>query len=271
MEMVEKWRSNLLDRVPPKLRHQQAMRVLNPAVDTELYLLDVLVTPGTTAIDVGAHRGLFSVAMREAGANVIAFEPNRELAIYLQKLLGSSATVVPAGVSDDAGEAEFFVPVMGAIEVSTRGSLLQNDEPGLRDTRSLRVLKVRLDDLNLHDVSAIKVDVEGHEMEAIRGMTGTLERERPNLIIESEQRHNDSNPAQLIRHLINLGYAGYFRHEGSLNPVEQFDVSKHQDPQNSGTADYVMNFLFVPIETEHDLLPALRSKVADLFTNTEDS
>ncbi len=265
MELVDKLRGQLLERVPPRIRHQRAKRFVDPLIDTEYHLLDLLVSPGTTAIDIGAHRGLFSYEMQEAGANVIAFEPNRELTSYLQQLLGPSCTVIPAGVSDEAGEADFFVPILGDAEFSTRGSLLQNNEPGLRGTRSMRVLKVKLDDLNLEDVSAIKIDVEGHEMEALRGMTNTLRREQPNLIIESEARHNEANPIAVIDYLAELGYRGFFRHHGALNPVAELDVDKHQSLDNPGTPDYVMNFLFIPDSADPALQPALQDRVASVF------
>ena len=257
--------SLLLERLPPQVLHRRMERVTDPRIDTELFLVDLLTSEGQLAIDVGANRGLYAHAMRKTGARVIAFEPNSELTPYLHRLLGKTSTVVPVGLSNDAGESEFFVPVLGDTDAHTRGSLVRNEEPELTAMRSLRVLTMRLDDLGLSGVGLVKIDVEGHEMDALRGMSETLQRNRPNLIVESESRHDERNPQQLFSFLSDLGYDGFFRFDGQLHDVGQFGTLSHQNPTKAGSPDYAMNFIFVHRDRSPSLVPELERRVSSLL------
>ena len=43
---------------------------------------------------------------------------------------------------------------------------------------------VKLDDLNIKNISFIKVDIEGHELEFLEGAKETIDRERPAIVLE---------------------------------------------------------------------------------------
>jgi hypothetical protein len=78
---------------------------------------------------------------------------------------------------------------------------------------SQQVRLCRLDDL-CRDmrgrISFVKIDVEGHELEVLRGGIETLRRHRPNLLIEIEQRHSPVPIFHTLDFLASLGYAGEF-------------------------------------------------------------
>lgn len=72
---------------------------------------------GTTIIDVGAHRGVYTHWMsRKAGAEgrVVAFEPQPELCAYLGKMAGtfrwSNVTLEPFALSSRQGSARLSRP-----------------------------------------------------------------------------------------------------------------------------------------------------------------
>jgi hypothetical protein len=46
-----------------------------------------------------------------------------------------------------------------------------------------------LDSLNLQDVGFVKIDVEGHELDVLRGGAETIQRNRPHLLIEVRENH----------------------------------------------------------------------------------
>jgi hypothetical protein len=100
-------------------------------------------------------------------------------------------------------------------------------------------------------VGFIKIDVEGHEEGVLNGARKTLERERPALLIEIEDRHNPGGLGRICALL--TGYEGYFFAQGRRRPLSDFDPEIHQRPEDLDSAyearrqsPYVNNFLFLP-------------------------
>jgi hypothetical protein len=94
----------------------------------------------------------------------------------------------------------------------------------------------------------IKIDVEGHEQNVLRGGLDTLHRHRPTLLIECESRHNPSSSIDEVFLLLRrMGYHGSFFHRGGRRPIEEFRGDEHQ-PQfpeiESPPRGYVNNFAF---------------------------
>ena len=127
--------------------------------------------------DVGAHTGVYAllVAAGNPAARIRAFEPNPAV---LPMLLGNLAAnglspdiVVPAALSDVSGVAQLEVPSdVTAAHVAAQG---------------IAIRTLRGDDVDDGSpVDLVKIDVEDHELEVLRGMAGLLERCRPALIVE---------------------------------------------------------------------------------------
>lgn len=145
------------------------------------------VRPGSVFLDLGANVGYFSlfVALEMEVARVIAFEPNPEIAARLRDSVeanGSSdrVQVVEKALSDSAGEVSFGIDPAN----SGHSRFAQADHENV-----ITVQTVRLDDwLDQNapgaDVSVLKLDVEGAETQALRGMERLLARARPALIVE---------------------------------------------------------------------------------------
>lgn len=150
----------------------------------ELAVLDEIVAPGGTAIDVGANQGFFAFAFSRIVDRVEAFEPNPDYAAFARRMLGSRARVHAVALSNTSGTAEFVVPVSErGVELHLAGSLKQ---AGAEQARTMRFnVEMRtLDSYAFTDVRAIKVDVEGSEMEVLEGARDTIRRDRPTLIVE---------------------------------------------------------------------------------------
>ncbi len=160
--------------------------------------------PGSTVLDLGAHIGLYTVLMaRYVGSDgrVLAFEPTphtrRELrrTIRLNRL--SNVEVREEAVSGSTGAA-FLNDTRDPA--SNANSLAPID----RARSQVGILTTSLDDLRLPEVvSCIKIDIEGAEVDALRGAKEILERDRPALTIEI--------------HPVQLGLAG-------REPVEVWDL-----------------------------------------------
>lgn len=178
---------------------------------TEKFLLRH-VRKGSAFLDVGANIGYFSllIAHEFAGqCRVTAFEPNPKIcALLRQGAEGSRGRsgiqIVEAAASDAAGELELVVDAE-----NTGHAFL-----GAKGEGSVRVAVLKLDDwLEKHPqpepVAAIKLDVEGCEMKALRGMEATLRKHRPALVVEVIDSHLEqfgSSRSELIAFLTALGY-----------------------------------------------------------------
>src|SRR5262249_4139224 len=105
-----------------------------------------------------------------------------------------------------------------------------------------------LDEYGLENVWFMKVDVEGHELDVLKGAQATLERCRPNLLVEIEQRHVSFPMNRVFEHLEGLGYRGHFCYRGALRPLSEFSPRQHQEAllPDVFSPDYVNNFLFLP-------------------------
>lgn len=142
---------------------------------------------GGTALDLGAHIGYFTLllaSITKDGGRVFSFEPNPFNAEKIRRMLAANhmeyVTLIEAGVSDHSGSMAFTVEATGSM-----GSLVSS--PAV-SASSVQVSVVSLDALDaeqsLGNVSVIKMDIEGAEVEAIRGMKRLLERCRPVIVCE---------------------------------------------------------------------------------------
>src|SRR5205823_431391 len=118
----------------------------------------------------------------------------------------------------------------------------------------LEVPVKKLDDYRFDQVGFIKIDVEGHEQAVIEGAFETIARSKPVILVEVEEGRNPGAVARMQTALAKLGYAGHFYAHGVKQPIETFDVARHQPADlvwNSArytrrTFPLVNNFLFSP-------------------------
>ncbi|WP_435745286.1 FkbM family methyltransferase [Nocardioides sp. SYSU DS0663] len=208
-------------------------------------------------VDVGASVGNFAMASARAvgrRGRVLALEPNPEVfAELVNSTWGAPVTPLNLAASDRRGVASFAVPTdEGGSAVPPLGSL--ESRPGPHDTFLVRT--VLLDELlpPHSEVSALKIDVEGHELAVLQGAAETIERCGPAIIIEIENRHLAESVVEDVVHwIVDRNYRGWGVRGDDLLPWREFDAHEWQDrwlTQNAdGTVDigagYVNNFLFL--------------------------
>jgi FkbM family methyltransferase len=168
-----------------------------------------LLRPGGTAGDVGANIGAFTLmAAARVGdrGTVHSFEPHPVNAARLQRnveLNGFGHVVIHrVAVSDRGGEAVLHVP---AGELAW-GSLSRHEAGG----DALAVQLCPLDSVFAEAgvrVDALKVDVEGHELEAFRGAARTIEEQAPVVMFEvNAEEHEGAAAASSSAYLRDAGY-----------------------------------------------------------------
>lgn len=145
---------------------------------------------GKNVVDGGSNIGIMSLILSTAVGNtglVYSFELQR---IIHQVgcgnfILNGRSNIVSfnMALSDVSGQMVGF----SAIDYSDHhvSSVGIRTEPKFGNIDYYdRIKTIALDDLNIQNVGLVKLDLEGHEPEALNGMWDTIDKWKPNLIIE---------------------------------------------------------------------------------------
>jgi FkbM family methyltransferase len=225
---------------------------LNGTLEAEFSLLKDLVGSGRRALDIGANVGLYSYELSKLCKTVEAFEPQPWAYNRLKNYQIKNINCHNVGLSDIEGHLDLSIPIINGKEIDGLASF--RCLPGENNIISVPVRRV--DDYNFSDVSFIKIDVEGYEIEVIKGSLVTIEKSKPNLLIEIEQRHlTHSSIYEVFKFILDLGYDGYFLADGVINNIDTFSFEKHQQPYfseisefaYSSSKNYIHNFFFKSI------------------------
>jgi len=187
--------------------------------EAEVRNLTQMVPQGGVAIEVGANMGGITVPLaQKVGPHglVYAFEPQplifQQLCanLALNDLVNVSALNAACG----AQPGQFGIARLNpARESNFAGVKLENVT---LDGGPLKVRIERLDDVvDPPRLDLIKADVEGMEIDVLRGGAGLISRFRPTLYVENNQ---DDNSAALIRHIQGLDYQCWWDLPPMFNP-----------------------------------------------------
>ena len=140
------------------------------------------ITLNSVVIDVGANIGDHTIAyLRATGPNgiVIAYEPH-PLACECLRRNCPEALAFQCAVGEEIGQANFFPEPfnVGASYLSKSGNTVVN-----MTTLDSDFSKI-LSPLQWKNVSLIKIDVEGSEIEVLRGGERLISQYRPVLVVE---------------------------------------------------------------------------------------
>jgi FkbM family methyltransferase len=238
--------------LPPKLTIRLIANTNYKSGEPELKLLKDLVDPTKNSVDIGANKGSYTFFLSQLSKHVYAYEPNPALAKFLSKAVNSSkVSVYPIALSDREGVAKLSIPIMDSFVYDQLGSLQLQNSRGEK-IQTFDVPLKRLDDRGHTNVGFVKIDVEGHEEVVIDGAINLIDKQRPILLIEIEQKHHiDKDITAIFSKILALGYEGFFLFDGQLRSLNEFSKDKYQDPKKyQGLAslgkDYVCNFIFKP-------------------------
>ena len=212
-----------LDTAVGRRVFESAYRIYKDRLEAgPIRVLRPFVRPRTYVIDVGANIGFFTMqfaAWVSDGGKVIAVEPEAVNYARLRHAIAEAGltdvvTTIQAAVAEVAGE--------GFLEVDP-------GHPGNHKlgAEGVPVAVTTIDDIvaarGWPEVSLIKVDVQGAETRVLGGTRRTLERSRPALFLEVDDRQlrrYGSSAAELLASAAGLGYAIHSRvGEGISTPM----------------------------------------------------
>ncbi len=179
------------------------------------WVLTRLVEPNSWFLDVGANIGLMSIPVLAQcpTATVVSFEPSPNSSAYLGRTIADSAfrarwSMVAAAVGAQCGTVSFFV-----------GSEANGVYDGTRDTGRgggkkpveipATTLDVEWERRGKPRVSVIKIDVEGGELNVIRGAGACIGACRPSVLLEWNAENlaaHGVQPPALLGEAAALGY-----------------------------------------------------------------
>jgi FkbM family methyltransferase len=145
--------------------------------------------------DIGANVGHHSLFMAKYADEIYAFEPFPLLQAKLQEKLAlnqiTNVRMIPFALGQE-DEVRYYYPGNGTN--SGIGTFIPDDretygepiEIGIRDGDRL------FSDLNLPPIDLMKIDVEGFEPLVFCGLAGRIQRDRPPILLELNERSRSS-------------------------------------------------------------------------------
>jgi FkbM family methyltransferase len=204
-----------------------------PYVESELRGLSELIEPGDVCVDVGSAAGLYTLTLSQLagpGGQVHSVEPlpfaHTVWSRVLRARAGTNVRPYALALGAEPGIGTMSVP-MGRYQPVSSRSFLAWKTDGVGSNAEFRgqiEVMVEVDTLDglcarnsLTGLDFVKIDVEGGELDVLRGGEHAVESFRPTLLVEIEARHitrYQHSPDDVVNWLTQRGYAMYTWREG---------------------------------------------------------
>jgi FkbM family methyltransferase len=191
---------------------------------------------GAVIYDIGAFHGMLTLWFAQQAKQVVSFEPmapNRARLLENLSLNGiQNVTVRDVALGSGAGTANMrFDPLMpGGSKVLVREDTAGGSPPELlKGQVRVTTLDRDIEERKLPAPTFLKIDVEGFELDVLRGAAQTLARTRPSVFVEI---HGETlagkrrNAAAVVQFLSDVGY----------NPIQHIESGTEVRPGDSDAA-----------------------------------
>lgn len=183
------------------------------------------IQPGWHILDIGAHIGYYTLLFgSQCGpeGRVAAFEPEKGAYLHLDENIGLNGmqNIRPfrIALSNHRGHA--------VMKPENRGLMLQDQEADSDSTAEMIPFDEFWPQLGWSRLDLVKIDVEGAEIDILRGMEKVLEKYHPHLFVEIHPLHLKkvfhSSASEVLRLLTE-------RHHYHLIPVDSDSLEIHDD------------------------------------------
>lgn len=199
----------------------------------DLLVAKKLVTKETAFLDIGANIGLYTRFLSPNVSKVISFEPVPFTFTMLSKNVKrfklDNVEIHQIAISDSNGEAIIEVPIQGDARNYFRASLLNDGSQPSSDMK-FTVQTKTIDSLFPNysgDISLVKCDVEGHELNCIQGAREFLKKSEAAWLIEISESPDDkeSSGYEVVEIMQRYGFRTYLFEDNILRPRKFGDRS----------------------------------------------
>lgn len=184
------WQTSVGKFWTPPGAEQHYVQLIETEARSDVYNLDdSIVGAGSVVLDCGANVGFITRMAIEKGAElVVCFEPSPATAVCLRKNLADEITagrvcVVEKGLWNE--EDTLFLKTERLANPASH-SLAQPDGTAEGVYVPVTTIDKAVEQLNLSRVDFIKMDIEGAEVNALRGASDTIRKFRPYIGIGTE-------------------------------------------------------------------------------------
>ena len=147
-------------------------------------LLDQKKNP--VSLDIGANTGHHALFLSQYSSVVHAFEPYAQVRdVFKRRIMEnaiSNITIHPYGLGDRAQELDYYAP--DSYNTGTGSFVGTRGNNRLLGKLEVKVADQYLPTLSLEKIDFIKIDVEGFELEVLKGLNATLKKYRPTVFME---------------------------------------------------------------------------------------
>ncbi|WP_304518167.1 FkbM family methyltransferase, partial [Cecembia rubra] len=190
---------------------------------------------GNTFIDIGANQGeyaLWAARKTTASGKVLAFEPMDEIFsqlkvnISLNPSYKNTIEAIQLGLSDNPGEINLYGKEGSNEGVNT--IFPSPEHTFLIQKIELDTLDNQLEKLQPSWVDLIKIDVEGAELQVLKGATKSISKFKPSLIIEINKEACQSagyEADEILEFLKGYGYA--FKQIGLRGKLKSIELIRN--------------------------------------------
>ena len=202
-------------------------RAIKHNYEPEIKLVKEFVVKGTDGLDIGVYQGIYSYEISKYAKTVHAFEFNPIIYPFLNRNIYkiiNNIKLYNFGLSNKNGKTILRIPIRNKLakeenyeEFFEMGRATIHDKNEFSEFRTFSVNVKKLDDFRFENpISFIKIDVEGHELEVIEGAIATINRNKPILLVEIEERYSKRKVIDTIKFVNALGYKSYYFNEKEL-------------------------------------------------------
>ncbi len=185
--------------------------------EREMQVIPRILKNPQVIIDVGANYGTYSFFFSRLypHAKIFAFEPATSSYNILRKIIKSfhldNVVPIKKGLGSKEEKKQIVMPMQYTILAYVSDGKTPNKQDKTEDIE-ITTIDNFCKKNNIKNIDFIKCDVEGFELNVLKGAEKSLRKFKPIVFVEIEERHTKKygiNPEEMLRFFKKIGYGSY--------------------------------------------------------------
>lgn len=200
-----------------------------------------------TSVDIGANVGTYIVELQKNSKKVFCFEPLNHNIRYLKYLIKKNVKIYNCALSNKKKIEYIYIPKIDFNFDYALATLNYKNIINFKEFKKVKIKLKKFDHLflntyNSKNIDFIKIDVEGHELEVLKGMNIFLKKNKPIFLIEIEKRHNASFE-KVFTFFKKRNYKSYILKENkNLINISRYDFKKIINKNTYNNFFFISNY-----------------------------